>query len=787
MRFSLERVGILPRLWMIAAAFLIPVAVLFQLWLAELDQAIDFAKKEIHGTHFQRPLEELLHLVQEHELTRLKLSEGDQAMQRSLMALNEQIEQVFAQLEQLVADYGQELQFTEAGLTQKNHKQLILPQWKERWEILKQASSKLKTVETEARLYETFIADIRLAITHIGDTSNLILDPDLDSFYLMSVTLVEMPELQSLLGNVLLDGNQYLKDQNLSSPERLQLGIVAAQMQAEASRIDHDLATALTEDANFHGVSSTLEASISDGKKELMALLRQLQTTLSKLSLEEKPSTSQVEFVKMVNTTRQTAFSYWHQCAAQLDELLRLRIRDFRSERRVGIMALAVAILLACGLVWLIAQGLIRPIRNVVVFAAKISKGDLSTRVFMGRPVECSSVKGCNQPSCRSYGKEVHCWVTSGSFSLFPDCPAVVKKGMDCRDCIVYKQNAGTEMAEIGSALNALAMELQIRAENAEAIAGGDLTMETHIASASDTLGQAIAKMTDSLELIIRRVVQTTQRVNAEATQVASSSEALSQGAAEQAAALEEISSSMHQIGMQTRTNAEVATQANLLTNEARNCADLGNTQMKAMMNAMVEINTASREIAKIIKIIDDIAFQTNLLALNAAVEAARAGRFGKGFAVVAEEVRNLASRSAKAAQETAELIESSVKKVENGNEIAEQTAQALLGIAAKITKVTDLMGEIAAASQGQAHIAGQVSDAINQIEGVTHQNTATAEQNAAAAEELSTQVTQLQTLLAKFKLKAQNEAQASRPAVQGQGQRSTQLALINSGQSDEL
>ncbi len=294
---------------------------------------------------------------------------------------------------------------------------------------------------------------------------------------------------------------------------------------------------------------------------------------------------------------------------------------------------------------------------------------------------------------------------------------------------------------------------LNDKSSSAESIAKGDLTVEVILASERDRLGKAFQTMITTLREIISRANAAAYQVATGSSQVSSASQSLSQGATEQASSVEEISSSVTEISSKIKTNAGNASTASEVASQAQTAAEQGNRQIEVTLQAMNDINVSSQEISKIIKVIDDIAFQTNLLALNAAVEAARAGRHGKGFAVVADEVRNLAGRSAKAAKETTELIESSSRKVDSGLTEARKTAESFQDIVRNSLKISEIIAQIATASNDQAGGISQIAGGVNQINKVTQQTNANAEETAAAAEELASHAEELKNSLAYFRM----------------------------------
>ena len=265
-------------------------------------------------------------------------------------------------------------------------------------------------------------------------------------------------------------------------------------------------------------------------------------------------------------------------------------------------------------------------------------------------------------------------------------------------------------------------------------------------------------RLVENLDKALQQVAIGADQVASASIQVSTGGQSLSQGASEQASSLEEVSSSLQEMSSMTKQNTLNAKEAKGVADQARGSADKGVESMNRMSSAINQIKSSSAATAKIVKTIDEIAFQTNLLALNAAVEAARAGDAGRGFAVVAEEVRNLAMRSAEAAKNTANLIEEAVKNSENGVAINAEVLNNFQEIAEKTNKVSQVVAEIAAASDQQDQGISQLNKAVEQLNQLTQQNAANAEESASAAEEMSSQSEEMRSMVAGFKLTSSAE-----------------------------
>jgi methyl-accepting chemotaxis protein len=451
----------------------------------------------------------------------------------------------------------------------------------------------------------------------------------------------------------------------------------------------------------------------------------------------------------------------------------------------IAILA-ALIVIIVVSLILIIRRSITKPIKDTAEFAKALASGRLDQPIVIKSEDEIGQLAGTLDNEVRQAFKDIEqarvisekqAKFQSGEVEkllvnlerlaqgkLYCDIEVEAGDGDTAELYRLYKKISDDLHTAVGAIKNHIKETAHVLGE----ISRGNLTAEI----ASDYKGD-FAELKDSINGIVRSLNGVMGEINASAEQVAAGtkqvsdgSQEISQGATEQASAIEQLTASIEEIAAQTKQNAEKTKKALDLAAAAQAESATGNEQMKALQQAMTEINASSTSISKIIKVIDDIAFQTNILALNAAVEAARAGVHGKGFAVVAEEVRNLAARSANAAKETTELIESSVKKVGEGSRLADVTAKALTNILKGSEESAKFMNEIADASNQQATGISQVNHGIEQMAQVVQTNSATSEEAAAAAEELSSQAELLKSMVGRFTLKEQDsQAPAARKA----------------------
>lgn len=297
----------------------------------------------------------------------------------------------------------------------------------------------------------------------------------------------------------------------------------------------------------------------------------------------------------------------------------------------------------------------------------------------------------------------------------------------------------------------------------AQKIAAGDFTDRIDMDQKDELgqLGKALNTAADDLEQMVAGIIVSSQNLVQAIQEISAGNENLSQRTSEQASSLEEVASTIEETTASINQNAENAKNANDLAAKTSESAEEGGRVVYGAVDAINEINEASKKIEEIISVINDISFQTNLLALNAAVEAARAGEQGRGFAVVAGEVRNLAQRSGAAAKEIGTLIKSTIQKVDKGTNLANKSGEALKGIIIAVKNVGNLVSEINAASEEQKQGASQINIAISELDSMTQQNAGLVEETAAASEEIANQAQELLATMEKFKIRDQMRVQS--------------------------
>ena len=330
---------------------------------------------------------------------------------------------------------------------------------------------------------------------------------------------------------------------------------------------------------------------------------------------------------------------------------------------------------------------------------------------------------------------------------------------LDVKISYTSKDELGVLAVQVGRLIHKLQLIIEDENQFLAKMAEGDFTVDSTCEEAYTggfyPLLVSFRGIAGKLNDTMLQISQSSAQVAGGAGQVSNGAQALAQGATEQASSVQELAATVDEISNKVNQNADSARQASKAADSVSVKMNVSKEKMQQMTHAMGDISSCSSEISKIMKIIEDIAFQTNILALNAAVEAARAGAAGKGFAVVADEVRNLANKSTEASENIAALIENSLQAIENGTQIADDTAQSLIQAVNDVNEMAGIIEQISEASSDQADSIAQLTVGIDQISNVVQTNSATAEESAAASEELSSQSQLMKSLVGRFQLKS--------------------------------
>ena len=523
---------------------------------------------------------------------------------------------------------------------------------RQRWEALEQgvSSKALKPAES-TRLHTQLIDSILILNDELLTDFGLLLDPQVDAYFLIQTSAVNMPALAESLGLMRAQGTVLLS-QGAVTPAG------SASLQALIKRVRElqgDMFRNLKRALDINPAMATALISKGDANRAAVdkALVLADKTLISATEINHPAADYFDEFTRTI----EGLFDFNALAMKNLSDTLQARVDRLQRIELLVVLLLCVALAGAVALAVAFIRSITGPVADAVVVATAVADGDLSITV---------PVRGSN---------------------------------------------------ELGQ------------------------------------LMQALSDMRERLATVVMQVRSGSEGVASASAEIASGNNDLSARTEQQASALEETASSMEELGSTVKQNADSSRQANQLAMNASSVAVKGGEVVGQVVETMKGINESSRKISDIIQVIDGIAFQTNILALNAAVEAARAGEQGRGFAVVASEVRSLAGRSADAAKEIKSLINASVERVEHGTELVDRAGVTMTEVVNSIKRVTDIMGEISAASNEQAMGVAQVGESVTQMDQATQQNAALVEEMAAAASSLKSQAHELVQVVAVFRL----------------------------------
>lgn len=375
-----KRISISTKIFSIAASFALPIAVLLYLMISSINSYIDFGSKEWMGNRYQSPLEDLLQHIQNYQIALHSCGSDRKTCINQANQEKEKIDLAFIKLNEVNQRYGETLQFTEEGLKKRNRQHQQVQTVQNEWQQLaSEIASGTSLAANSDKKFNHLVEDIRTMITHSGDTSNLILDPDLDSYYLMDVTLLALPQMQDRLAQMIMSGTEALKKvatsttHSITQDERIQFTTNAALLhESDLNRTVSSSQTSMNEDANFYGVSPTLSTiqspleTLRNTTSHFLAMTREIATS-------QQTTVSADAYLRAGMEAREASFAYWNIAVKELDKLLETRIQHYRNSRLLGLILAAIAVILASLGAFVLMRSIVTPLRSL---ADSLNKGE---------------------------------------------------------------------------------------------------------------------------------------------------------------------------------------------------------------------------------------------------------------------------------------------------------------------------------------------------------------------------------------------------------------------------
>jgi methyl-accepting chemotaxis protein len=486
------------KLSLISASFMLPIAVLLYFMIDGISRDIRFTALELYGNEYQRPLEDLLRAVPKHEYLAARMAAGEKELESQILGVQSKIDQAMQRVVAVDRRYGADLQFTEEGLGKRQRSSANPRDLQSSWEKLKNIHTSLSTAAAKSQ-HTQLRATIRTMIQHAGDTSNLILDPDLDSYYLMDITLLALPQTQDRLADVLSEGRTIVSKPELEASDRLRLSVLATLLrESDFDRIVGSTRTAINEDPNFYGVSESMRnvetalGTYMTANESLLAMLEKIATTDAGAGQPVTPD----EYESAVDLAIESSFQLWKTAAQELDVLLRIRTSHYSSERLWALSLTVLALAISGMLVYVVAKGITRPLNECVSGLQTLAEKDLTYRLNFTSKGELGEIAAAVDQAADGM-REAICSLSESASEL---------------------QDAAENQTEASQLMSANAEETSTQA-NVVSTAAEQVSRNT----------QAVAVAVDELSSSIREIASNAQdaaRVGTEAVQLAGSTNA---------------------------------------------------------------------------------------------------------------------------------------------------------------------------------------------------------------------------------------------------------------------